>query len=713
MQARLRRAAIATVLGVVLSASPLTTSAALAAEAAPWYPRGRTLTWVDGQGRQVTALQVLRQLDPPQPVWDVIVLRDLATGQPDPAWVDADGPPGRRTLALTTPAPGAELEETMAADGLGGLTIAWRAQGCAATAVCTRWFQDTDVATGALSVTERAEVAPLRTGLPDASLLTGEEGGQIGRRGPDGAAWPVPGLAVADVQAATVDQLGRPLLARADGRIVRQGIDGTVELDVASGCAAGSTIAIGPSAADDGFATSCGDPGAEIETTRWSPAGVALWTVADGIAPGSTTDLSRPNHAVVALDGSVWVGGIAALDTEELPGLAGTVVARFTAAGPQAPAHVGTPSRPSVLDGFGVGDLRPVLDGRVAYASDLRCCQTAGGPLPFDRVESGVLPERPSPPTCVPGLPFVVPSTSSTPVVNFRTCDDSQRAVEQPTSYRVELIGPSRTRTATVGYHVASTDVAAVVTQVRGGEVLTPRAIAVNAQGDSLGGAATGAKVILPFASVERWAQQQYLDLLPGPAWAAERASVVAALDAGSLAPADLVASLLERGVAEHRVEPVARTYQAALGRLPDTGGLRYWTGRSAAGVRLAQIAQTMSTSPEFVRRYGGLSNRGFVLQVYRNVLDREGDAPGVAYWTRRMDAGLTRGGLVAQFAQSSELVRRTDPTIQPLAAAFLLFGRVPTPEERTAWATTTPRTTAARAILPTATYARRFLDGF
>jgi hypothetical protein len=118
-----------------------------------------------------------------------------------------------------------------------------------------------------------------------------------------------------------------------------------------------------------------------------------------------------------------------------------------------------------------------------------------------------------------------------------------------------------------------------------------------------------------------------------------------------------------------------------------------------------------MSTSPEFVRRYGGLSNRGFVVQVYRNVLGREGDPTGIAYWTRRMEAGLTRGGLVAQFAQSSELIRRTDPTIQPLAAAFLLFGRVPTPEERTAWATATPRATAARAILPTATYARRFLD--
>lgn len=672
------------------------------------FPLAPVGTWVDPAGHQQT---VVLEVVPVEGgfEFDLVLLRDLPTGQPDPAWIDGDGTPGQRTVALDAP-PGTERPDpVLAVDAGGRSTIVWRSGTCGGPDACGRSFQviDADGTVGA--PTAVADVGAPQRGLPDGSVLVARSDGTVERRSPSGAIWSAPEAVAAEVAGATVDQLGRTLVLLRDGTVRRSGVEGALDLEIDSGCT-GTDGAIGPSAVDDGFATACGSVGAGPVVTRWSPTGALTWTTTDGVAPGSTTDLARPTQVVVAGDGSAWVGGVGLVDATIGDDLPATVVARFTPTGPEAPGHRTIASRPVVLDGFGVSDLRALDGAEVAFAADQRCCGSVGGDLGFSRQLGGILPERPSPPTCRPGIPTVIPTTSTTTFVGFTSCPDAARPVEQPTGYRVEVVGGPITRTGTVGFTSDGGPAYTTITEVRGGVVLVPRAIAINATGDSLGGWVEGAPFISPFSSVEAWAHQQYLDLLPGPAWAAEGAEVTEAIAAGTLAPDDLVADLLQRGAAEHRIEPVARTYQAALGRTPDTGGLRYWVGRSAAGLRLAGIAEAMSSSPEFARRFGGLSDRGFVAQVYRNVLGREGDPAGIDYWTRRLRTGVSRGGLVAQFAQSSELVRRSDPTVQPIAAAFSLFGRVPTPEEAVAWATATPRQTTARAVLATATYSRRFL---
>lgn len=101
----------------------------------------------------------------------------------------------------------------------------------------------------------------------------------------------------------------------------------------------------------------------------------------------------------------------------------------------------------------------------------------------------------------------------------------------------------------------------------------------------------------------------------------------------------------------------VARLYHAALDRAPDVGGLTFWIDALEGGRgSLGDIADGFANSAEFQEKYGSLNNRGYVEQLYRNVLDREGDAGGINYWTEVLNAGqLDRGDVLLGFAESIE----------------------------------------------------------
>jgi len=100
----------------------------------------------------------------------------------------------------------------------------------------------------------------------------------------------------------------------------------------------------------------------------------------------------------------------------------------------------------------------------------------------------------------------------------------------------------------------------------------------------------------------------------------------------------------------------VMRLYDAAFDRLPDQGGLAGYTDRLASGaVTLEQIAVAFLNSKEFQDRYGALSNKAFVEQMYRFCLDREGDPSGVSAWTANLDAGMSRDAILLHFSESAE----------------------------------------------------------
>ena len=118
----------------------------------------------------------------------------------------------------------------------------------------------------------------------------------------------------------------------------------------------------------------------------------------------------------------------------------------------------------------------------------------------------------------------------------------------------------------------------------------------------------------------------------------------------------------------------IARLYAAALGRLPDTGGMSYWENiyttvspaakASGAIVALAEtdIAGTLTSiaagftgSNEFQQKYGSLSDAAFITQLYLNVLSRAPDTGGYAYWTDAIHSGQTHEMVLVGFAESAE----------------------------------------------------------
>ncbi len=101
---------------------------------------------------------------------------------------------------------------------------------------------------------------------------------------------------------------------------------------------------------------------------------------------------------------------------------------------------------------------------------------------------------------------------------------------------------------------------------------------------------------------------------------------------------------------------PVIRLYWAYFERRPEQAGLDFWVQQRQGGRSLASIAQFFATSQEFETLYGNTSNSTFVTLVYQNVLDRDPEPAGLAYWTNRLAQGLTtRGTMMIGFSESPE----------------------------------------------------------
>jgi hypothetical protein len=99
------------------------------------------------------------------------------------------------------------------------------------------------------------------------------------------------------------------------------------------------------------------------------------------------------------------------------------------------------------------------------------------------------------------------------------------------------------------------------------------------------------------------------------------------------------------------------RLYRATFDRVPDPPGIGYWMGVLDQGAGLWQVAAGFMESPEFAARYGaGLADADFVGRLYRNVLHRDGEAAGIAYWTGVLRGGaVTRAQVLAAFSESAE----------------------------------------------------------
>ena len=100
------------------------------------------------------------------------------------------------------------------------------------------------------------------------------------------------------------------------------------------------------------------------------------------------------------------------------------------------------------------------------------------------------------------------------------------------------------------------------------------------------------------------------------------------------------------------------RIYKAALDREPDSGGLSYWIAQMDQGISLAELSAQFINSVEFRDKYGlNPSNEKFITMLYNNVLDRDPDPDGLAWWVEEMDSKPERTPqqVLAEFSESDE----------------------------------------------------------
>ncbi|MCB1920250.1 MAG: SUMF1/EgtB/PvdO family nonheme iron enzyme [Candidatus Competibacteraceae bacterium] len=158
----------------------------------------------------------------------------------------------------------------------------------------------------------------------------------------------------------------------------------------------------------------------------------------------------------------------------------------------------------------------------------------------------------------------------------------------------------------------------------------------------------------------------------------------------------------------------IAWFYAAAFSRsplpnstLPDYGditGLTFWTDvylDGGAGFEQFQgnvnaIADFFVTSDEFQAKYpASLTNEQFVTALYENMLGRSPDLAGLDYWVSRLDAGDSRGTVLANFANTLEN-QGSNPTREAALQAFIAFiaadanGTI-TPTEAATWLAANP----------------------
>ena len=103
----------------------------------------------------------------------------------------------------------------------------------------------------------------------------------------------------------------------------------------------------------------------------------------------------------------------------------------------------------------------------------------------------------------------------------------------------------------------------------------------------------------------------------------------------------------------------LVRLYHATFDRTSDIEGIGYWARQLAKGeIVFAEVAAAFMASDEFAELYpDGLSDEEFVTLLYQNVLKREPDNEGKAYWLKVLDEGNLRSEVLMGFADSDEFI--------------------------------------------------------
>lgn len=101
----------------------------------------------------------------------------------------------------------------------------------------------------------------------------------------------------------------------------------------------------------------------------------------------------------------------------------------------------------------------------------------------------------------------------------------------------------------------------------------------------------------------------------------------------------------------------VYRLYQAAFDRVPDKVGVGFWMAKVDQGMPMSQVLDAFIASAEFRTLYGAAPTHAeLVARFYQNVLHREADPVGTAFWNKVLDEGrATVADVLSHFSESPE----------------------------------------------------------
>jgi Ca2+-binding RTX toxin-like protein len=120
------------------------------------------------------------------------------------------------------------------------------------------------------------------------------------------------------------------------------------------------------------------------------------------------------------------------------------------------------------------------------------------------------------------------------------------------------------------------------------------------------------------------------------------------------------------------------RIYKAAFDREPDLAGLGYWIAQLDAGATLLDAATGFLGSAEFQSLYGvNPSNEEYTRALYLNVLDREPDEAGYAYWNAMLLGEPWNGTYYGQTTREQMLVDFSESAENQANVADLIAGGI------------------------------------
>lgn len=180
-----------------------------------------------------------------------------------------------------------------------------------------------------------------------------------------------------------------------------------------------------------------------------------------------------------------------------------------------------------------------------------------------------------------------------------------------------------------------------------------------------------------PFDSAEALVYRQYVDFQRQPGTYDERRWWAESLTNGTTHRNALIVSMLNSRRVQDDSASSVRLYLAYFGRIPDHAGLRHWWAEMDRGQGIRTVSAAFARSHEFTNRYGSLSDADYVTLVYRNVLGREPDAKGYAFWTEQLRSRReSRGGLMVLFSESGEHRANRHDVVDVVLTHEMMLGR-------------------------------------